>query len=105
MHELLWDTIEKLYDQRVVLDFTDHLSDRQLYCLIYRDILPSSEKKIERSRTFLHWQCIDADDDPEVWLRYYATRKSGKCGRRRPAGSPASVEPPPFPRRMPRRLL
>ena len=73
LHDLLWDTIEKLYDQRIVLDFTDHLSDRQLYCLICRDILPSSEKKIDRSRTFLHWQCINADDDPEIWLRYYAT--------------------------------
>lgn len=36
----LWKTTQRLYDVRIVLDFTDHLSDRQLYTLIYRDILP-----------------------------------------------------------------
>ena len=30
----LWDTICKLFEKRVVLDFTDHLTDRELYCLI-----------------------------------------------------------------------
>ncbi len=105
LHELLWSTIEQLYDQRIVLDFTDHLSDRQLYCLIYRDILPSSEKKIERSRTFLHWQCIDAADDPEIWLRYYATPEERELWQEETGGRLPTSEPPPFPRRMPRRLL
>ena len=41
-------TIEKLFEKHVVLDFTDHLSDYQLYGLIFRDILPSHEKKLER---------------------------------------------------------
>ncbi|HKD36926.1 MAG TPA: hypothetical protein VKB78_08990, partial [Pirellulales bacterium] len=44
--ERLWETIHKLYSKRIVLDFTDHLTDRALYCLIYRDILPSPEKKV-----------------------------------------------------------
>ena len=44
---VLWETIHKLFERRIVLDFTDHLSDRELYCLIYRDILPCSEKKID----------------------------------------------------------
>lgn len=47
-------TIEKLFEKRVVLDFTDHLSDYQLYCIIYRDILPAQEKKLDRRTTFLH---------------------------------------------------
>src|SRR5688500_4327443 len=47
LHEVLWDTIQKLYDKHIVLDFTDHLSDRQLYRLIYCDILPSPEKKLD----------------------------------------------------------
>ena len=55
LHELLWETIHNLFSKRIVLDFTHHLSDRELFCLIYRDILPSREKKIERTRTFLHW--------------------------------------------------
>ena len=58
LHDLLWETIHKLFDRRIVLDFTDHLSDRDLYCLVYRDILPSSEKKIDSPTNFLHWDAI-----------------------------------------------
>ena len=59
--------------KRVVLDFTDHLTDRELYCLIVRDILPSPEKKIDNSSSYLHWDCSDASGDAQLWLRYYAT--------------------------------
>ena len=57
----------------MVLDFTDHLSDYQLYCIVYRDILPSQEKKLERRSTYLHWDCANINDDPAIWLRYYAS--------------------------------
>ena len=73
--EILWSIIDKLYQRRVVLDFTDHLSDRELFTLIYRDILPSREKKIDLGTNFLHWDCAHAGGDPDVWLRYYATVK------------------------------
>jgi hypothetical protein len=73
LHEKLWGTIRTLFTQRIVLDFTDHLSDRQLYCLIYRDILPATEKKIESSRNYLHWDCANTHDDPVLWLQYYAS--------------------------------
>jgi len=70
---VLCDTISRLFEKRVVLDFTDHLTDRDLYCLIWRDILPSPEKKIDGSSGFLHWDCSDASGDGQLWLRYYAT--------------------------------
>jgi hypothetical protein len=70
---VLTATIEKLFEAHVVLDFTDHLSDYQLYCIIYRDILPSQEKKLDRRSTFLHWDCANINDDPDTWLRYYAS--------------------------------
>ncbi len=73
LHKILWDVIERLYEKQIVLDFTDHLSDLELYCVIYRDILPAREKKIELSGNYLHWDCSHAGGDPEVWLRYYAT--------------------------------
>lgn len=73
LHKILWDVIHKLYEKQIVLDFTDHLSDRQLYCLIYRDILPAREKKIESRKNYLHWDCARAGGDPDIWLRYYAT--------------------------------
>ena len=49
------------------------LTDRELYTLIYRDILPSPEKKIDAADNYLHWDCADMGGDPEIWLRYYAT--------------------------------
>ena len=75
LHEILWDVINKLHEQRIILDFTDHLSDRELYCVIYRDILPAREKKMELLNNYLHWDCSHAGGDPDVWLRYYATEE------------------------------
>lgn len=101
--ELLDEVIQKLYDQRVVLDFTDHLSDRQLYCLIFRDILPSHEKKIDLPKNFLHWHCLDDSDDAETWLRFYATEAERQGWQEETDLPLPPSEPPPYPRKMPRR--
>lgn len=103
LHRLLWDTIHKLYEKHIALDFTDHLSDSELYCLILRDILPSLEKMLDTRSTYLHWHCLDPSVDPEVWLRYYASEEereiwASETGLALPARSKA-----PFTRRMPRR--
>jgi hypothetical protein len=95
-------TIEKLFEKRIVLDFTDHLSDYQLYGIIFRDILPSHEKMLERRTTYLHWDCANTDDNPEMWLRYYATDAeremwAEECGEPLP---PRDL--PPFRRELPR---
>jgi len=63
--------IEKLFEKKMSLDFTDHLSDRELYTLIYRDILPSREKNLRHRNGFIHWDCSCGDD--ETWLRFYAS--------------------------------
>lgn len=68
--EILNQTIERLFSQRVVLRLTDHLSDRELYKIIYRDVLPCCEKKIDVPGKCLEWRCIE---DNETWLRYYAS--------------------------------
>ncbi len=99
---ILWDTIHKLYSKRIVLDFTSHLSDRQLYCLIFRDILPSSEKRVDLPKNYLRFHCLDHSGDPEAWLRFYASheeRLDWAADNNQPL--PPS-EPPPFPRKMPR---
>ena len=85
-----------------MLDFTDHLSDRQLYCLIYRDILPAREKKLEHISHYLHWDCTGPSGDPDVWLRYYASDEEreewGDC-----YGEPLPErDVPPYPRILPR---
>ncbi|NQT37990.1 MAG: hypothetical protein HQ581_10900 [Planctomycetes bacterium] len=103
--EILWDVIDKLFKKRILLDFTDHLSDRELYSIIYRDILPSREKKLTSTNHFLHWDCANISDDPDAWLRYYASeaeRQDWAVTTRRPL-PPASQ--PPHSRRMPRRPL
>lgn len=67
---MLKETIDQLFSKSVVLRFTDHLSDRELYKIIYRDILPCCEKKIDLPGKHLQWHCAE---DTDTWLRYYAT--------------------------------
>lgn len=87
LREHLWSAIELLYGQRIVLDFTDHLSDRELYRLIRRDLLPTPIKRVDLPDNFCHWDCSTAGRPPElefgqwvpdavadslIWLTYYA---------------------------------
>lgn len=102
LNSLLWDTIQSLYDQRIVLECTDHLDDTQLYRIIYRDILPAWEKKVDLPRNFLHWRCLD-DEDTETWLRYYATKRERLQFREETGVEPPEALEPPFPRQMPSR--
>lgn len=102
LHSLLWDTIQRLYDQRIVLECTDHLDDAQLYRIIFRDILPAWEKKVDLPRNFLHWRCLD-DNDYETWLRFYATKRERLQFREETGIEPPAAELPPYPRQMPSR--
>lgn len=102
LHDQLWDVVQRLYDKRIILDFTDHLTDRQLYCLIFRDILSSPEKKIDSARSYLHWDCSDASGDPETWLRYYATEEDREHWSHEFEDSMPPAESPPHPRMLPR---
>lgn len=102
VHVLLWQTIHQLYSQRIVLALTDHLSDRQLYCLIVRDILPAYEKRIAEHRNFLHWHCLH-DNDMEGWLKYYATDDERRQWMDENDSPLPPKQEPPFPRKMPRR--
>lgn len=105
LHRVLMDAIHRLYEQRVVLDFTDHLTDRQLYCLILRDILPSPEKKIDDSSAYLHWDCADVAGDAEVWLRFYATDEERATWAESTGEELPPRENPPFLRDLPHRPL
>ncbi|MGC4005644.1 MAG: hypothetical protein QM811_22000 [Pirellulales bacterium] len=102
LHEKLWETVQRFYDARIVLDFTDHLSDRELYNLVRRDILPSYEKKIASKDHYLHWDCSDAGNDDDVWLRYYASDEDRDHWAEDAAEVLPPHEDPPFPRRMPK---
>ncbi|MEM7312933.1 MAG: hypothetical protein AAF497_07255 [Planctomycetota bacterium] len=100
---LLWQTIDQLYEKQIVLDFTGHLSDFELYCLIMRDILPSPEKKLSVSSRYLHWHCLDPSEDTDTWLRFYASKEEREGWEQGTGQKPPPMEPQPFPRQMPRR--
>jgi hypothetical protein len=76
-----------------------------LYCLIYRDSLPCSEKKIDSLSNYLHWDCADMGGDPTVWLRYYASEEEREAFGEDFGGPLPGHEAPPFPRQLPRRPL
>jgi len=73
LNQQLHQAIGRLYEKNIVLEYTDHLSDRQLMYLILRDILPAQEKRLTDTGSVLNWQCIDEEIDEEIWLRFYAT--------------------------------
>ena len=103
IHKRLWETIYALYEKKIVLEYTEHLSDYQLYCLILRDILPSHEKKLGHAPSYLHWHCLDPTDDPDTWLRFYATPQERSRWAKENGDALPPAEPRPFPRQMPRR--
>jgi hypothetical protein len=95
---LLHQTAQRLYDKHIVLRFTDHLSDRELYTIILRDILPCCEKKLDVPGKYLEWHCIDGE---ETWLRYYADAiERRRVQEEHDIELPAS-EPPKYRRQLP----
>ncbi len=98
---LLADTVERLYAVRVVLEMTDHLSNRELYTLIYRDILPACEKKVDLPGNFLCWRCLD-ESDTETWLTYYASESERLTWLETNAGPLPRTRELPYPRKLPR---
>ncbi|QEG23547.1 hypothetical protein [Mariniblastus fucicola] len=100
----LHQVIGRLYEKNILLEYTSHLSDRQLYCMIARDILPAQEKKVQLNDTFLRWQCIDIVEDEESWLRFYATDVERDAWHQETGLRLPPQQLPPFARRLPQDL-
>ncbi len=105
LSQVLQETIQTLFTERIVLDFTEHLSDRDLYCLIYRDILSACEKKIDSSRHYLHWDCANVSGDPEIWLIYYASPEERETWAEETGESLPERRTPRYRRKLPRAPL
>ena len=101
LQPMLYEAIWRLYEKNILLEYTSHLSDRQLYCLIARDILPAQEKRVLLKGTFLRWQCIDIVEDDESWLRFYATDDERNAWRAETGLKLPPREEPPFKRNLP----
>jgi hypothetical protein len=102
VHERLWQVIEKLFAKRVVLEYTDHLSDRELYALIRRDILPAAVKRVDMPDNFFHWDCSASDaEDATIWLTFYASEQEREQWRLEEGRDPPPAQVPAYPRALP----
>lgn len=97
----LHQAIGRLYEKNIWLIHTAHLSDRQLYCLIQRDILPAQEKKVLLNNKILKWQCLDIVEDEESWLRFYASAEQRDTWQFETDLKLPPKEQLPFPRKLP----
>lgn len=101
LKQQLYQVIGRLFEKNITLELTGHLSDRQLYCLIARDILPVEEKRLNSSRACVRWQCIDPVIEEETWLRFYATADDRSAWSQETGLKLPPHESIPFPRKLP----
>jgi len=102
LSQMLWDTLNRLTEHCIYLQYTDHLSDRELFCILYRDILPSKEKKLGIPNNPLVWRIIDSESDPQTWLTYYATDEQRYLWELEHGQAPPESKPFPHVRSLPR---
>jgi len=102
VHHRLWQVIERLYEKRVVLDYTDHLSDRELYAVVRRDILPAAVKRVDLPDNYFHWDCSAGDaEDMTAWLTYYASEQEREQWQLEEGRDPPPRQVPAYPRTLP----
>jgi len=70
----LWEVIHGLASIGVYLYFTDHLSDRELYVRLWRDVLrdPMELTNDDGSAWHVDMSVGGSEDDSLVYLKYYA---------------------------------
>jgi hypothetical protein len=73
--EALHDLIQALAQRRVYLNFTDHLSDRELYQKIWAEMLDETTIDFPpEAEMNCRWDMAGGDDgDNTVYLKYYAS--------------------------------
>jgi hypothetical protein len=102
LSKMLWDTLQRLAEQNIYLQYTDHLSDRELFCILVRDILTATEKKLDISNNSIVWRLVDNESDPDIWLAYYATDEQRYLWQLEHGQAPPASKPLKYPRQMPR---
>lgn len=75
----LWEVINALARMRAFIEHTNHLSDRELYTLLWSDELREEIPAMPFDE-FSAWH-IDligsgSDDDTNLWMKYYADEKT-----------------------------
>jgi hypothetical protein len=98
----LWEVIDHLARLRVFLNETDHLSDRELYTLLWSDILKEETKDIkvdEDSAWHIDLVSSGSDADNHLYLKYYADEETREQWRKDyPEDQIPDHEDPPYDR-------
>lgn len=98
----LWEVIEALARMRVFLSQTDHLSDRELYVLLWHELLCESVKDMpldEASAWHLDILGSGSREDTYLYLKYYADEDWRQSWRADfPADEMPEHEEPPYER-------
>src|SRR5688572_18080376 len=70
----LWEVLAALADLRVYLDNSDHLTDRQLYAKLWREMLRVDTPAIDEVGFRTHVSCCEVGSDEEtlLYLKHYA---------------------------------
>jgi hypothetical protein len=87
----LWEVIRALLSRNIVLANTDHLSDRELYTLLWNETLREESVISPTNTLHLDMTRTGIDDGMPIYLRYYASEeqremysdctRSSKCPR------------------------
>lgn len=101
LRDALRQAIDRLYQRRIVLQWTDHLSDRKLYLILYRDLLPTEQKNLDLRDQYQVWRFLDIEEDTELWLRYYASDEERRDWSECSGETPPPAERAPYPRFLP----
>ena len=81
LHKSLWRLIEGLARLRVFLEQTDHLSDRELYTQLLRELLPEEMPALDVDKSSAWHINVLGYDKPELYLKYYADEKTRESWR------------------------
>jgi hypothetical protein len=78
----LWEVIGALARMRVFISQTDHLSDRELYVLLWDDILREPIKSLpldESSAWHIDFLSGGGEEDTRLYMKYYADEETRRC--------------------------
>jgi hypothetical protein len=75
----LWEVIEGLARKRIFLSQTNHLSDRELYTLLWRDVLREAIKDLpldESSAWHIDLAETGSEENTYLYMKYYADEET-----------------------------
>ena len=81
LRKALWSIIEGLGRLRVFLEQTDHLSDRELYTQLLRELLPEEMPALDVDESSAWHIDVLGYDKPELYLKYYADEETRESWR------------------------